>query len=134
MTKENKYYDIARAFAVLGATFAILGFIWGLIKVISSGGNFESLFLNIVTQIVGVLVSILILISTDFIRKFKYKMNRIPFNWWMLLIFACIQAWMTFYAYLLSLATLGIILEIFAVILLLVDVLYDTNENLLKEK
>ena len=121
MTRRNKNYGAARTLAVLGAIIAIAGFIWGLINVISSGGNFESIFLDIVTQLVGIIVSIFVLISTDFIRK--NKRSHVPFNWWMLLIFVCIQAWMTSYASFYSLASLGIILEIIAVILLLIDVL-----------
>ena len=121
MTKKNKNYGAARTLAVLGGLIAIAGFVWGLITVISSGGNFESIFLNIVTQIVGILVSLIVLVSTGFIRK--DKKSRVPFNWWMLLIFVCIQAWMTSFGVLLSLSSLGIILEIIAVIILLIAVL-----------
>ena len=117
----NKNYGAARTLAVLGAIIAIAGFIWGLIIVLGSGGNFETVFINIVTQIIGILVSIFVLISTGFIRK--DKKSHVPFNWWMLLIFVCIQAWMTYYASFYSLTSLGIILEIIAVIILLIAVL-----------
>ena len=121
MTKRNKNYGAARTLAVLGALIAIAGFIWGLITVISTAGSFESIFLNIITQLVGILVSLIVLISTGVIRK--DKKSRVPFNWYMLLIFVCIQAWMTSFGTLLSLSSLGIILEIIAVILMLIDVL-----------
>jgi hypothetical protein len=121
MTRKNKNYGATRTLAVLGALIAIAGFIWGLITVIGTGGSFESIFLNIVTQLVGILVSLIVLISTGVIRK--DKKNRVPFNWSMLLILVCIQAWMTSFGTLLSLSSLGIILEIIAVILLLIDVL-----------
>jgi len=121
MTSKNKNYGAARTLAVLGALVAIAGFIWGLINVISSGGNFESIFLDIITQLIGIIVSLFVLISTGFIRK--DKKSRVPFNWWMLLIFVCIQAWMTSYASFYSLASLGMILEVIAVIILLIAVL-----------
>ena len=121
MTKKNSNYGAARTLAVLGALIAIAGFIWGLITVVSTAGSFESIFLNIVTQLVGILVSLIVLISTGVIRK--DKKSRVPFNWWMLLIFVCIQAWMTSFGTLLSLSSLGLILEIIAVILLLIAVL-----------
>ncbi len=121
MTRKNKNYGAARTLAVLGAIIAIAGFIWGLITVLGSGGNFEAIFINIVTQVVGILVSIFVLISTGFIRK--DKKSHVPFNWWMLLIFVCIQAWMTTFGGLLSLSSLGIIVEIIAVIILLIAVL-----------
>ena len=121
MTKKNSNIGAARTLAVLGALIAIAGFIWGLITVVGQGGNFETIFLNIITQIVGILVSLIVLISTGVIRK--DKRSRVPFNWYMLLIFVCIQAWMTSFGTLLSLSSLGIILEIIAVILMLIDVL-----------
>ncbi len=121
MTRKNKNYGAARTLAVLGAIIAIAGFIWGLITVIGSGGNLETLFLNIAIQLIGILVSIFVLISTGFIRK--DKRSHIPFNWWMLLIFVCIQAWMTSFTSFYGLATLGIILEIIAVIIMLIAVL-----------
>lgn len=121
MTNRNKNYGAARTLAVLGAVIAIAGFIWGLITVISSSGNLETLFLNIAIQIIGIIVSIFVLISTGFIRK--DKKSHVPFNWWMLLIFVCIQAWMTYFTSFYGLATLGIILEIIAVIIMLIDVL-----------
>ncbi|QEE15147.1 hypothetical protein DSAG12_00970 [Promethearchaeum syntrophicum] len=121
MTKKTKNYGVARTLAVLGGIIAIAGFIWGLITVVTNGGNFESIFLNIAIQIIGIIVSIFVLISTGFIRK--DKKSHIPFNWWMLLIFVLIQAWMTYYTTFMGLATLGIILESVAVILLLIDVL-----------
>jgi len=121
MTKKNSNIGAARTLAVLGALIAIAGFIWGLITVVGQGGNFETIFLNIITQIVGILVSLIVLISTGVIRK--DKRSRVPFNWYMLLIFVCIQAWMTSFGTLLSLSSLGIILEIIAVIIMLIDVL-----------
>ena len=121
MTRKNKNYGAARTLAVLGAIIAIAGFIWGLITVIGTGGSLETLFLNIAIQIIGIIVSIFVLISTGFIRK--DKRSHIPFNWWMLLIFVCIQAWMTSFGDLVSLSSLGIILEIIAVIIMLIAVL-----------
>ena len=121
MTKKNNYYGAARTLAILGAIIAIAGFIMGLITVIGLGGNFETILLNIITQIVGILVSLIVLISTGIIRK--DKRSRVPFNWWMLLILVCIQAVMTYFGIILGLASLGIILEIIAVIILLAAVL-----------
>ena len=56
MTNRNKNYGAARTLAVLGAIIAIAGFIWGLITFIISGGNIETLFLNIAIQIIGIKV------------------------------------------------------------------------------
>ena len=117
----NKNYGAARTLAILGAIIAIAGFIMGLIEVIGLGGGFETILLNIITQIVGILVSLIILISTGIIRK--DKKSRVPFNWWMLLILVLIQAVMTSFGIILGLASVGIILEIVAVILLLIAVL-----------
>ncbi|MHA1512200.1 MAG: hypothetical protein ACTSRX_10835 [Promethearchaeota archaeon] len=121
MTKKNSNNGAARTLAVLGALIAIAGFIWGLITTITSGGNLETIFLNIAIQIIGIIVSIFVLISTSFIRK--VKRSHIPFNWWMLLIFVLIQSWMLSYTSFVDLSSLGIILEIIAVIIMLIDVL-----------
>ena len=87
--KNSSYSDrwnIARVLALVGALVTIVGYIMSIVGIISS--NFD--IIALLWQIFGVVISLLILIQTGAVKKRNH--HRIPLNWWLLLIFVCLQA------------------------------------------
>ena len=119
MTRSS-YSSIARVLAIIGAIVAIVGFVYSMVQFIISSPPMSEL-IKILWYVLGILISIFILIQAGMIKSRKIN---IPFNWWMLLIFVCLQAVMiALESIYISIAGLGLLLEIVAVILLLINVL-----------
>ena len=117
-SSSRQRWSIARVFAVLGGFVSLAGFAYGFFLNI-----IEFNPLGLVWQALGAVISIFVLIQ---MRLIKSKID-IPFNWWMLLIFVCLQAFlaselgqsMNF----VTITGLGLLLEVIAVLLLLFNAL-----------
>ncbi len=102
--------EIARVLALIGSIVALIGWILQLIGGITNiPGD--------VYAIIGIIISILILASLGYVKIKTF----IPFTWWMVLIFAIIQAFLG--VGWIGLTGLGVILEIIAAIVLLINYL-----------
>ena len=110
--------SLARVFATLGGFISLAGFIYGIFLNILALSVF-----GIVWQALGGVVSIFILIQ---LKVVKIKLE-ISFKWWTLLLFVCLQVIliselgqsMNF----VSITSLGLLLEVIAVLLLLFNAL-----------
>ena len=72
-------------------------------------------------SLLGIVISFCVLLQVQIIRSWKLE---IPFNWWMLLILAILQAFCAnATSGIVDITGLGILLEIIAIILLLLSVL-----------
>jgi hypothetical protein len=111
-SQSKQRLDVDRVLALLGALVALGGFTYGLFMVAIAGE-----WLDVLYQVIGIVISILVLIQVKIV---KTNLN-IPFKWWMLLIFVCVQTVMAELTPYLSFAGLGVILEVIAVILLLIN-------------
>jgi len=117
-SSSHQRWSIARVLAVLGGLVALAGFAYGFFLNI-----IDLNVLGLVWQALGAVISIFVLIQMQLVKS---KID-IPFNWWMLLIFVCIQAIaaselgqsMNF----VSITGLGLLLEVIAVLLLLFNAL-----------
>ncbi len=113
-SSSRQRWSIARVLAVLGGLVALAGFAYGFFLNI-----IDLNVLGLVWQALGAVISIFVLIQMQVVKS---KID-IPFNWWMLLIFVCLQAItaselgqsMNF----VSITGLGLLLEVIAVLLLL---------------
>ena len=113
-SKSSERMNFARVLAGLGAIIAMVGFVIGSYEAILAND-----IVGILLQLVGAIVSILVLIQTGFIKKWR----KIPFKWWMLLTFVIVQVLLNDYTNLVGLTGLGILLEVIAVLLILITVL-----------
>ena len=121
----SERWDIARVLALLGAVCGIVGYTFSVYNNVLVGD-----IAGILLSLVCVIISILILIQVRLVRSSKLD---IPFNWWLLLIFVCLQAIIingigvfsaaTGLNNLAGIAGLGLLLEVIAVILLLINAL-----------
>jgi len=111
-SQSKQRWDIARVLTLLGALLALVGFAIGLVQ-----SAMVQEWISILYQFIGIVISILVLIQVEIV---KTKID-VPFKWWMLLIFVCIQAAMAGLTAYYSLAGLGVLLEVIAVILLLIN-------------
>lgn len=114
---NTKYSSIARTLTLIGAVIAIIGYIISLISAISPFN-----LLAIAIGIIGVIISVLILSS---IGSVKTK-SKLPFTWWMLLIWVIVQALIINYIgsnNFFSLTGVGVLFEAIAMVLLLIAVL-----------
>lgn len=112
-SSSGSQWGLARTLAMLGGVVALVGFGIGFVQEILNDVN----LIGMLYQFLGIFVSILVLFQVGLI---KGKMN-IPLNWWMLLIFVVLQAIFAGLVSIVSIAGLGILLEVIAVILLLIN-------------
>ena len=107
--RRTKNYGAAQTLTTLGGIIALIGFILGLV---GSAPNIVGMLMNLI----GIVITVLILISTGLIKSRK---TYVPFNWWVLLILAVVQIILN--GSYMNLVGLGVLLEIIAVVLLLID-------------
>ncbi|WP_371802559.1 hypothetical protein [Candidatus Lokiarchaeum ossiferum] len=113
-SQSKERWDVARILALIGALLALAGFAIGIY---TSASN--QAWLDVLYQLIGIVISILVLIQVEIVKT-KFD---VPFKWWMLLIFVCVQAAMAGITVYMNLAGLGVLLEVVAVILLLINAL-----------
>lgn len=113
-SQSKQRWDVARILALIGALLALAGFALGIYTSASSQN-----WLGVLYQFIGIVISIMVLIQVEIV---KTKLD-VPFKWWMLLIFVCVQAAMVGVTDITSLAGIGVLLEVVAVILLLINAL-----------
>ena len=115
-SSSRQRWSIARVLAVLGGIVALAGFAYGFFLNI-----IDLNVLGLVWQALGMVISIFVLIQTQIMKS---KID-IPFNWWMLLILVSLQAILTSELgqsmSFVSITGLGLLLEVIAVLLLLVN-------------
>jgi len=99
---------------LIGAILALIGWFMQIIGTVQNGISDTDL-VPILYDILGIVISIFILSSLGYVSTKTF----IPFEWWMLLIFVIIQA--LFGSIGLSILGIGVILELIAAIILLVD-------------
>ena len=117
-SSSRQRWSLARVFATLGGVVSLAGFIYGILLNILALNP-----LGIVWQALGGVISIFVLVQMDLLKS---KLD-IPFKWWMLFLFVCLQAIlvselgqsMNF----VSITGLGLLLEVIAVLLLLFNAL-----------
>lgn len=116
MTRHSSYRhsSIARMLTLIGAILALIGWIMQIITIVQNGISDNDL-VQILYCILGIVISIFILSSLGYVSTKTF----IPYEWWMLLIFVIIQA--LFGSINLSILGIGVILELIAAIILLVD-------------
>jgi hypothetical protein len=113
-SSNTKYSSIARTLTLIGAVIAIIGYAISIISIIES---FNLLVFAI--GVIGIIISILILISVGSVKS----NTKIPFTWWMLLIWVIVQALIINYTgsnNFYSLTGVGVLFEAIAMILLLI--------------
>lgn len=116
MTRHTSYRhsSIAKMLALIGSILALIGWVMQIIYTVQNGIG-ENDLMAILYDILGIIISVFILSSLGYVSTKTF----IPFEWWMLLIFVIIQA--LFNSIWMSIVGLGVILELIAAIILLVD-------------
>ena len=122
-SSSHERWDIARVLTLLGAVCGLVGYGFSLFNSIIALN-----ITGILLALLCIIISILILIQVRLVSSSKLD---IPFNWWLLLIFVCIQAIIinsigvfaaaTGMNDLAGIAGLGLLLEVIAVVLLLIN-------------
>ncbi len=110
-------WDFARILALLGALVALVGYIIGMVSITE---DFVDAIVTILMQLIGVIISILILFQVKIITSRKID---IPFNWIVLFVFVCLQAVLFAVGRLdpVAISGLGVFMEAVAVVLLLIN-------------
>ncbi|WP_457558321.1 hypothetical protein [Candidatus Harpocratesius sp.] len=121
MTRKSRKYSstskwgLARALAALGGLIALIGFAIAIVNSLISTVNITAMLYSLA----GIVVSIFVLLQVQLVKAQKLA---IPFNWWLLLILVVLQAIIAgFVGPFISIAGLGLLLEVIAVIILIIE-------------
>ncbi|MHA1673062.1 MAG: hypothetical protein ACTSYI_05490 [Promethearchaeota archaeon] len=116
-TSTTSSWNLARTLTAIGGLVALIGFALELIQSLVPSVNLTSMLYSLL----GMLISFCVLLQVQIVRTQRFE---IPFNWWMLLILAILQAFCAnATSSIVDITGLGILLEIIAIILLLLSVL-----------
>lgn len=130
MARRRRYsttdrWNIARILTLIGAILTLVGYGFSLFNSIM---NF--IVEGIIISLVCIIIAIFVLIQVRIVDSFRIT---VPFNWWMLLILVCLQAFLANFAVpfagmvtasnLGGFIGLGLLFEVIAVIILLIDAL-----------
>ncbi|MCF2138694.1 MAG: hypothetical protein K9W44_01400 [Candidatus Lokiarchaeota archaeon] len=121
MNRKSRRYSstsrwgLARALAALGGLIALVGFTIGIVNSMSNTINITAMLYSLA----GIIVSIFVLLQVQLVKNQKLA---IPFNWWLLLILIILQAIIArMIGPFISIAGLGLLLEVIAVIILIIE-------------
>lgn len=116
-SSSTSRWSLARSLAAIGGLVALVGFAINLVQIIIS--NFD--VVAMLYALLGIVLSIFVLLQVQLVHTRKIAF---PFNWWLLLILAILQGIIAgLSGPVVSLIGLGVLLEVIAVILLLINAL-----------
>ncbi|MHA1610727.1 MAG: hypothetical protein ACTSYU_01635, partial [Promethearchaeota archaeon] len=84
-SSSTSSWSLVRTLTAIGGLFSLVGFALSLVHSLIPTVNLTSMLY----ALLGIVISLCVLLQVQIIRSWKLE---IPFNWWMLLILAILQA------------------------------------------